>query len=63
MFDNLTVSELDALTTKLCNAIHEWRRRAFLPWTPELLTELRTTEHDAWHVRCVKSGIRCLQDT
>ena len=57
MFDLLSQVELDALSDKLCNAIFDLRYTGYL--APDMLCELRILEHDVWHVRCERSGIRC----
>lgn len=64
MFNDLTVDELAGLSTMLCDAIYEVRHYAD-HWrydTHGLSCDLRVIEHEVWHTRCSKSGIRCLQD-
>ena len=58
MFDLLTQDELDELTDMFCNALDHMR---WLGWRDsQLACEIRTLEHDAWHTRCSKAGVRCL---
>jgi hypothetical protein len=60
MFAALTVAELDTLTDKLCDAIDRGRRRVDAG-SLAVVTELRAVEHDAWCLRCARTGVRCLQ--